>query len=133
MTKDEVLLLIILLNYLKILAENHIRNTSDLVNYIDNNINNADVFNIEIPPGNLETNTVNDIKNIRKYFNYVWNGEILGQYFRRSSYCYCNGCCNDWKKTCKNIDVAGEWESKTQKLEGIKIIQPYVSSKKRKS
>jgi hypothetical protein len=104
-----------------------------LASYIDNNINNTDAFNIEIPSGNLKTNEVSKIKNLRKYFNYVWNGEILGEYFRRTYYCYCSGCCNDWKQECKKTDIAGERELETQKTEGIKTIQPYVSSKKRKS
>ncbi len=92
------------------LAEHHIRNANELVNYIDNNINNTDAFNIIIPNGDLQTIEVETIKNLRKYFCYVWNGEELGKYSRRSLYCYCSNCQNNWEKACKNTQIAGKWK-----------------------
>ena len=113
-------------NYLKI-----IRNTDELVDYTDENINNTVAFNMIFSDGNMEVTEVDQIKNLRKFFYYMWNGEKL-EYSRRISYCHCINCPNNWEKSCKNIKSAGKWEISIQTTNRTKTIQLYVSNKKRK-
>lgn len=115
------------------IAEHHIRDVNELVNYIGDFIHNANAFNVQIPVGNIETIEVSSIANLRSYFCYVWNGEILGKYSKRNQYCYCTNCRNDWKTLCKNKQIVGKWEIGIQKEKGIKTVEPYVSNKKRKT
>ena len=49
--------------------------------YVDENINTTVAFNIIFSDENMEVTEVDQIKNLRKSFCYVWNGEKLGKFF----------------------------------------------------